>query len=145
MNRRLGSATLSQLAFPGEGNPNFPWQESHWDDTVVKSYVYKKKKKKKEVNNRLGVDLARELRYRRSWLRHESQRHPKKEDEKKRHPRNETRPYDLSPPTEPTTLQALRRRSTRRRWDLKPTTFRSALRSANHNAMTAGATDGGKY
>ena len=32
---RLGSATLSQLAFPGEGNPNFPWEKSHWDDTVV--------------------------------------------------------------------------------------------------------------
>ena len=24
MHRRLGSATLSQLAFPGKGNPNFP-------------------------------------------------------------------------------------------------------------------------
>ena len=25
MHRRLGSATLLQLAFPGESNPNFPW------------------------------------------------------------------------------------------------------------------------
>ena len=39
MHRRLGSATLSQLAFPGEGNPNFLWEKSHWDNTVVKSFV----------------------------------------------------------------------------------------------------------
>ena len=32
MHRRLGSATLSQLAFPGEGNPDFPWEKSHWDN-----------------------------------------------------------------------------------------------------------------
>ena len=44
MHRRLGSATLSQLAFPGKGNPNFPWEKSHWDNTCVK-----KKKKKYEV------------------------------------------------------------------------------------------------
>ena len=36
MYRRLGSATLSQLAFPGEGNTNFPWKKSYWDNTVVK-------------------------------------------------------------------------------------------------------------
>ena len=36
MHRRLGSATLSQLAFPGDGNPIFPWKKSHWDNTVVK-------------------------------------------------------------------------------------------------------------
>ena len=35
MHRRLGSATLSQLAFPGEGNPNFPWEKSHCNNTVV--------------------------------------------------------------------------------------------------------------
>ena len=29
--------TLSQLAFTGEINPNFPWDKSHWDNTVVKS------------------------------------------------------------------------------------------------------------
>ena len=39
LHRRLGSATLSQLAFPGEGNPNFPWEKSHWDNTVFKSKV----------------------------------------------------------------------------------------------------------
>ena len=37
MHPRLGSATLSQLAFPGEGNPNFPWEKSLGDNTVVKS------------------------------------------------------------------------------------------------------------
>ena len=32
----LGGAILLKLAFPGEGNPNFPWENSHWDNTVVK-------------------------------------------------------------------------------------------------------------
>ena len=36
MHRRLGSATLSQLPFIGESNPNFPWEKSQWDNTVVK-------------------------------------------------------------------------------------------------------------
>ena len=45
MHCRLGSAILSQLAFPGEGNPNFPWEESDWDKTVVKSSKLKKKRK----------------------------------------------------------------------------------------------------
>ena len=30
MHRKLGSATLSQLAFPGESNPIFQWEKSHW-------------------------------------------------------------------------------------------------------------------
>ena len=38
---RFGSATLSQLAFPGESYPNFPREKSHWDNTVVKK-VFKK-------------------------------------------------------------------------------------------------------
>ena len=29
---RLGSPTLSQLAFHREGNPNFPWEKSHFDN-----------------------------------------------------------------------------------------------------------------
>ena len=40
MHSRLGSATLSRLAFPGEGNPNFPWEKSHWDNTFVKSFFF---------------------------------------------------------------------------------------------------------
>ena len=28
---------LSQLAFPREGNPNFPQEKSYWDNTVIKS------------------------------------------------------------------------------------------------------------
>ena len=35
MHRGLDSATLSQLACPGESNPNFPWEKSQWDNTVV--------------------------------------------------------------------------------------------------------------
>ena len=29
MHRMLCSSTLSQLAFPGESNPNFPWEKSN--------------------------------------------------------------------------------------------------------------------
>ena len=47
MHHRLGSATLLQLAFHGEDNPNFLWEESHWDNVVVK-----KKKKKHKKNDR---------------------------------------------------------------------------------------------
>ena len=36
MHRRLGSTTLLQLAFLEESNPNFPWEQSEWDDTVIK-------------------------------------------------------------------------------------------------------------
>ena len=37
MHRKLCSATLSQLAFPWEGNPNFPWEKFHWDTIVIKT------------------------------------------------------------------------------------------------------------
>ena len=40
MHSRLGSATVSQLAFPGEGYPNFPREKSHWDNIVVTSHCY---------------------------------------------------------------------------------------------------------
>ena len=40
MHRRLGSAILLQLVFPGESDPNFPWKKSHWGNTV-KSIVFK--------------------------------------------------------------------------------------------------------
>ena len=42
MHSRLGSVTLSQLAFPGEGNPNFPWGKLPLDSTVVKSELKSK-------------------------------------------------------------------------------------------------------
>ena len=45
MQPRLDSMTLLQLAFPGEGNLNFPWEKFHWN-TVVKS---KKKRSKSEL------------------------------------------------------------------------------------------------
>ena len=35
MDRRLGSATLSQLAFPREINPTFACEKSPRDNTVV--------------------------------------------------------------------------------------------------------------
>ena len=42
MHRRLGSATLSQLAFPGESNSKFPWEKPQWGNTVVtKKYIKK--------------------------------------------------------------------------------------------------------
>ena len=36
MHCRLGSTSLSQLVFPGVGNPNFPWKKFQWDDAVEK-------------------------------------------------------------------------------------------------------------
>ena len=36
MHPRLCSATLSQLAFRRESNPNFPWKKCQWDNTVMK-------------------------------------------------------------------------------------------------------------
>ena len=36
MYRRLGSVTLLQLDFHGESDPNFPWEKSQRDNTVVK-------------------------------------------------------------------------------------------------------------
>ena len=36
MHCRFDSVTLLQLAFPGEGNPNFPWEKSYQDNTFVK-------------------------------------------------------------------------------------------------------------
>ena len=32
--RRLGSATLSQLTFSEEGNPNLPSEKSHWYNLI---------------------------------------------------------------------------------------------------------------
>ena len=43
MHPGLGSATLLQLAFPWEGNPNFPWEKSHWNNTAVKKSFLKSK------------------------------------------------------------------------------------------------------
>ena len=42
MHPMLGSATLLQLAFPGEGNPNFPREKCNWENTVVKSLRLRK-------------------------------------------------------------------------------------------------------
>ena len=55
MHRRLGSATLSQLAFPGENNPNFPWDISQWDNTVVKKKKRKRKKRRKKGGHSPGI------------------------------------------------------------------------------------------
>ena len=45
---RLGSATLLQLTFPGESNPNFPREKSQGDNTLVKNENKKKKRKKRK-------------------------------------------------------------------------------------------------
>ena len=44
LHRRLGSATLSQLAFPGEGNPNFQLGQ------------YSCKSKKKNLKSKVKLD-----------------------------------------------------------------------------------------
>ena len=65
MHRKLGSTTLSQLAFSGEGNPNFPREKSHWDNTAVKSKNDLKKKKKRTDHVFLGVKTNDLLTY---WM-----------------------------------------------------------------------------
>ena len=55
---RLGSATQSQVAFPREASPNFPWEKSRLDNTVVKSKKYVEKKKKKGGMCRFLVNLV---------------------------------------------------------------------------------------
>ena len=40
MHRRLGSTTLSQLTFPRESDPNFPWEKSQWDNTVLTQQLF---------------------------------------------------------------------------------------------------------
>ena len=40
MHWELGSATLSQLAFPEKGNPNFPWEKSPLNNTDVKKEIF---------------------------------------------------------------------------------------------------------
>ena len=52
MHRRLGNATLSQLALSGKSNPNLLWEKSQRDNTVVKK---RKKKKKKKGGGRGGA------------------------------------------------------------------------------------------
>ena len=54
VHRRSGSATLLQLAFPGEGNPNFPREKSQWDKTVAK----KKKKNHRVLLVALKIEVT---------------------------------------------------------------------------------------
>ena len=42
MHVRMGSANLSQLVFPDKSIPNFPWEKSGLDNTVVKKIQTKK-------------------------------------------------------------------------------------------------------
>ena len=55
MHSRLGNTTPSQLAFPGEGNPNFQWERSPWANTNTVVKKRRRKKKKKRWVNRVGV------------------------------------------------------------------------------------------
>ena len=47
---RLGSATLSQPAFPGESNPNFPQEKSPRNNTVNKTKQSKKEQQRKKTS-----------------------------------------------------------------------------------------------
>ena len=94
MRCRLGSVTMSRLAFPEESNPNFPWEEPQWENVVVfliKSQAYsypqgsvKKKKKKKRHQLKIclncskqskillwlsdGRTVSRQILYRKYWV-----------------------------------------------------------------------------
>ena len=54
MHHRLGSATLSQLAFLRESNQNFPWEKTQTGNTHT---VVKKKKKKRRERETLLNNL----------------------------------------------------------------------------------------
>ena len=57
MHHKLGSATLSQLAFLCESHPNFPWEKSQWDNTVVKRKVPELNNLSKVVVKHLAIGL----------------------------------------------------------------------------------------
>ena len=71
MHRRLGSATLSQLAFYWESNPDFSWEKSVWDFKILKKK--KKKKKKSKTENQRRFDLLTRFRHRTSKNAHTAQ------------------------------------------------------------------------
>ena len=39
MHCKLGNATWSQLAFPGESYPNSLWDKSQWDNKAAQKYL----------------------------------------------------------------------------------------------------------
>ena len=54
IHRKLGSATLSQLAFPGKSNPNFPWEKPQRENTAVK-------KERIKERSRTRIDYSLQL------------------------------------------------------------------------------------
>ena len=52
MHRTLGSATMSQLAFSGKSTPNFPWEKSQRDNTVVNFLFFLKRSHDFKLNFR---------------------------------------------------------------------------------------------
>ena len=52
MHSRLGSSTLSQMAFPRGDNPNFPWGKFHWENTVAKSKKQQQQQQTKTKQNK---------------------------------------------------------------------------------------------
>ena len=62
MHRRLGSATLPQLAFLRESNSNFPWEKSHRESTIAKSmYIKKMNLKEQETCRDKQTNNSREM------------------------------------------------------------------------------------
>ena len=45
------------MAFPGEGNPNFQWDKSPWDNTVVKGKKKKKEEEEEEKKEEIKLQM----------------------------------------------------------------------------------------
>ena len=58
MHRKLGFATLSLLAFSGEGNSNLPLEKSRWQNTAVKRYMKKKSNVDTPLSELLNLQRA---------------------------------------------------------------------------------------
>ena len=61
MHRRLGSTTLSQLAFPGESDPYFQWEISQWDSTVVQQQQQNQQEEENEYAKCVSSSMSPKL------------------------------------------------------------------------------------
>ena len=60
MHRRLGSATLSQPAYPRESNPNFPSENSQCDNIVRIFFFFNKKKEREKKKEKIWAVWIKE-------------------------------------------------------------------------------------
>ena len=64
--RKLGSATLSQLAFPGKSDLNFPWENPKWNNAAarwksVNKATQRQRKWRRQTDKHLETERGREI------------------------------------------------------------------------------------